>query len=336
MRLPVTEDQHARIAYLAGRPLSLEAGAIEVSIGNTPVLLLGPLADRPTDLGWLSVKIDREMEPVAPPPEDFGAALDELRATKSADELRSIDESSWLLDQCVDRLLDSAIPGHLVRHVAADVHRHALALGASGFMMRLHRPLVVSANGVKTSMLSNDPPDDGVLRVGEPVCVSLALAGPSGYWVHLTRTIALGSLGESDEDAQRSASAALASICRYLKPGSTFDEVADIARLAALDEGGVLHAISLEGTGLARTEAPDLNHSGQRAQTGHVIRARAWSTSPCGTSMSLQADTLVVEREVSRRLTTLPIGVLHVSQKSHIGRTGTGDTAESATRTVLR
>lgn len=344
-RLVLTAAPHdrARVSFLAGIPVSTSAGVVAFSPDHPATLLVTAFDERPQTTGWLEIA-DLEKPPahladlelarpagdagsvteLRVPADGVGAELDELRAVKSPEELRAVEESGWILDAVFEHLLDCTEPGRPVRQVAAQLHQRGLELGAVALRTRIHRSIPHGPASDSIMVLSSDAPDDAVIRVGSPLNISVALAGPTGYWTRLTRTIALGQLELADEAAARAASAALAAICRHLKPGRPASEAMRIAQLAAADEGGWIQKISIAGTGLAPSEPPSLQSPDASPATGNVVAVQVQASSADGSAVSLQTDTLIIEREVARRLTRLPIGVLHTLHRTQMGRTGDG------------
>jgi Xaa-Pro aminopeptidase len=316
---------HGWRTYLTGSRLDVSGGHVVVRADGIVEVIAGPATMLPSDLGWAVLRegptdlasLVRELGGTTigtVGPDDAARAADGavdltpellmLRAIKSDEELLEIEASAYLVDRVTERLLEWATPGSTPRQIGTALRARAFELGATDAVVVAHRMI----GDPDHRRISADPHDDRELRAGEPVQFGIAVAGPTGYWSATARPIGFAPTSDDDQTAARSAGAAVATMQRGLRAGAHTSDAIDVARQIAAEEGGALTAASITGIGLARVEWPDAS-AGFEAVEGMTLHVTAIARA--GAALAVQADTIVVEREASRLLSSFPIGVLH-------------------------
>lgn len=160
--------------------------------------------------------------------------FDAVRAIKSTEEIRGLEESAYILDQAFTRLLEVARPGITEREIGAEVYRESYRLGGEDplFLTMYHDTF---RDGKQYS--SFGPPRDRILGTHDVHTFSFEIIGPMGYWTELSRMVAFA---KPDAEQLRLACAVTAGIDAAeaaLVPGAS---PADVQRaiIAAVESHG--------------------------------------------------------------------------------------------------
>nr|WP_277606655.1 M24 family metallopeptidase [Rhodococcus aetherivorans] len=250
--------------------------------------------------------------------EDASAMFEQVRAVKTAAEIRGAEESAYISDRCFERLLEIARPGTTERAVAAEMYRVAYSLGAED-------PLFLT-------MYADDEPTGPCPTFGAPggreltahdvFIFSYELVGPAGYWMELSRMV---TFAPPTPEVQRLADAVcsgLAAGSAALRPGTTMSGVQrDV--IAAIEQHGVRSSYwSGHGLGLDVLEEPwvglemvqdNENHEAVTATAeGMVIALHPMLWDADSGAMGYMADTCVVEAGRTRTLSKFPTELYRV------------------------
>lgn len=289
-------DRQLRWSAGTGDLVALSADSVGAELllhlDNGPIGLLGP--DRSGSIGAILATAGIDLV-------DAGDELDVLRAIKHAHEIVDVEHAAHLADRCFEWLLADLVPGRTEAQIAGRISEIGLSMGAADVAVTMHH-LVPG----RPPRVSSDPPALRTTPLGALLLCTISLAGPRGHRVVLSRPIALGGLDEPTERAARGAGSALAAVARRTGPGTTLAQLVEAATAAALDEGAELESTSITGIGMASIELP--TSPDDVLQAGHVL-AVSCSCSADGVAVAVQADTLVVEDRVARRLAATAIGV---------------------------
>lgn len=127
--------------------------------------------------------------------------LAQLRAVKSEEEIALIRRAQGIADAAYKRFLSSVRRGMTEKQAAALLSGYILECGADGV------PFPVSAASGENSALEHPKPTDRKLSVGDFLVLRFG-AECGGYCSAVTRTIAVGEVGEVMEDVYNAAAAA--------------------------------------------------------------------------------------------------------------------------------
>lgn len=328
--LPVGRDD-ARLAQLADRVVRVDGAGQAAAVimpGRRGILLVDRRVSWSSDTGELVTKtvdavgpelaaivaggpvgvvgldhagsVERDLEAAGVDLVAVGPELDALRAVVTERELVDVEHAAHLADRCFEWLLAELLPGRTEAQIAAKIHETALSMGASSVDVAMHH--VVPGSRLR---LSSDQPGTAVAGLGTLLLCTITVAGPLGHHAVLCRPIAFGELDEPTERAARGAGSAVAAVARRAVPGATIAELERAASDAAADEGAVLHATTICGIGRAAFEQPSAATDAVR--TGHVLRVSCSCTADG--AAALQAETIVIDDRVARRLAATAIGV---------------------------
>ncbi len=239
---------------------------------------------------------------------DATHAFDEVRQTKSAEEIAGLEESAYILDQCFSRLLEIARPGITEREIGAEMYRVGHLLGGEDplFLTMYHDTL---RDGTQYSSFA--PPRGRVLGTHDVHTFSFEITGPMGYWTELSRMVAFA---KPSADQRRIAAAVIAGIGaaeQALNPGTS---PADVQRaiIAAVESHGAKSAYwSGHSIGIDVLEYPwvgldvvedDTNSGDELIGEGNTIAIHPMLIDEEHGVSGYMSDTFVVEAAGARKL----------------------------------
>jgi Xaa-Pro aminopeptidase len=186
----------------------------------------------------------------------LGAAVEELRAVKDADEVALIGECCAIADAALAGLLDSLRPGRAEREIAADLEGRMRALGADGPSFG-----TIVASG-PNSAIPHHHPTDRELAAGELLKLDFG-ALRAGYHSDMTRTVVLGPAADWQRELYALVDAAAAAGRAAVSDGATAPDVDSAAR-SVIEQAGqgerFMHGLG-HGVGLDVQERPWLGQS---------------------------------------------------------------------------
>ena len=126
---------------------------------------------------------------------EAGNIIDEVRAVKSAEELKLYRRSGEVADLAYRALLKALKPGRKEYEVVADAEHAAKSNGAEEvfYMIGSGSSPELKYNGML----------DRTLRQGDLVVFTLEIAGPGGYWTEISRAVSIGSPSKSAIEAHK-------------------------------------------------------------------------------------------------------------------------------------
>lgn len=151
---------------------------------------------------------------------DATAAIDPLRAVKSAEEIDLIRRAAAMQDEMLAKLRDFLRPGLKDFEVMAYADYVGKQLGSeTGYM------LGSSAPPGEPAMLRLRPFQGCEIRSGDVVLVQAENTGPGGYFTHLARVFVLGKTPPELKQAYDAMAAAQDYTVGLLKPGADCAEI---------------------------------------------------------------------------------------------------------------
>ena len=196
-------------------------------------------------------ELDRDGVELVP----LGHAVEELRTVKDDDEIALLAEACAITDRAFEAVLPMVRAGITERAVAVALERTMVDLGAE-------RPAFDSivASGPNGAIPHHEP-GDRVIQTGDLVTMDFgALYG--GYHADMTRTVAVGSIGDWQRDIYELVAAAQRAGLAAARPAATVADVDAAARdlIGAAGHGEDFgHGLG-HGVGLEIHEAPLLGH----------------------------------------------------------------------------
>jgi Xaa-Pro dipeptidase len=247
---------------------------------------------------------------------DASRLFEEVRVTKSAEELVGVEESAYILDRCFDRLLEISRPGITEREVGAEMYRVAHSLGGEDTLfLTMH----TAAQGSGAAGVTWGAPRDRVLRPSDLFIFSFEVTGPAGYWTEFSRMV---TFARPTEAMQRMASAVAEGISGAAgalgsgvhDPASVQDHVLDAAARHGVSSGYWSgHSIGLDvlEEPMIGAEVVEAAHDGPHDKpvpcgTGSVLALHPMLWDADTEVMGYMADTVVVEQGACRTLSTHP------------------------------
>jgi Xaa-Pro aminopeptidase len=237
---------------------------------------------------------------------DASALFERVRAAKSEEEIRGVEEAIYIADRCHERLLEIARPGLSKRQLGAETLRVCAEHGGEDpIFLTLDNLSPTGPERTRWSQPSND-----VVLPGELLQFSFELIGPSGYWVELCRMITFAEPSEEVLAIHAAVVATMDAAEQSLRPGATGPAVQG-EMLAAAKRAGT-HAAYWLGHGIGQDvlETPMLAMEPAPAGTpeGDPLTATmAFAVHPlllpdAGGPGGYMADTYAVEAAGTRRL----------------------------------
>ncbi len=173
-------------------------------------------------------------------------ALCDMRAVKSADELRALEAAQQMTDETFTYIIERIEAGRTEIDVMLDMEFYMRRLGSEGVSFDF---IVVS--GVNSSLPHGVPSEKKIER-GDFVTMDFG-AVSGGYHADMTRTVAVGSVSEEQRHVYETVLEAQRRAEEYIRPGLTCRDVDRVARdyiYAAGYEGcfghGLGHSVGLE------------------------------------------------------------------------------------------
>lgn len=151
---------------------------------------------------------------------DATAAIDPLRAIKSAEEIEFIRRTAAMQDEMLASLQDFIRPGLRDFEIMAYASYVGQQLGSeTGYM------LGSSAPPGEPAMLRLRPLQDRVIQAGDVVLVQAENTGPGGYFTHVARVFVLGRTPPDLKQAYAGMMAAQDYTVGLLKPGASCRDI---------------------------------------------------------------------------------------------------------------
>lgn len=285
-------------------------------------VLLGELGD-PQRVGIVGLgqimRIDdfRRLGELLPGTElvDASALFERVRAPKSREELRGVEEAAFIADRCHERLLEVARPGLSKRQLGAETLKVCAELGGEDpIFLTLDN---LSPSGPERTRWSQ--PSNEIVDPGELLLFSFELIGPCGYWVELCRMITFATPSEEALAIHAAVAAAMQAAERSLRPGSSVPAV-QAEMLSAAEDAGT-HAAYWLGHGIGQDviEAPMIAmEPGPGGEAEDPLTApMAFAIHPLlvpdrGGLAGYMADTYALEESGARRLSRHPLDLLNL------------------------
>ncbi|MFZ2173499.1 MAG: Xaa-Pro peptidase family protein [Rhodococcus sp. (in: high G+C Gram-positive bacteria)] len=249
---------------------------------------------------------------------DASAMFEQVRAVKSAAEIRGTEESAYIADRCFERLLEIARPGMTERAVAAEMYRVAYAHGGEDPLF-----LTMYADAEPTGPCPTfGAPGSRELTAHDVFTFSFELVGPAGYWMELSRMVTFAPPSPEVRQIADAVQAGMIAGSTALRPGTAMNDV-QRSVIAAVEEHGVTSSYwSGHGLGLDVLEEPwvglemvqDNEKSAAVSTTteGMVIAMHPMLWDAGSGAMGYMADTCVVEAGATRTLSKFPTELYRV------------------------
>ena len=256
---------------------------------------------------------------------DASHLFEQVRVSKSAEELIGVEESAYILDRCFDRLLEVAAPGRTEREIAAEMYRTATLLGGEDTLFLTMHTAENAANG--KSGVSWGVPRDRVLRSSDLFIFSFEVTGPRGYWTEFSRMVTFQRPSEEIEHMAAAVTDGIAASSGALAEGVEEPALIQERVLQSADRFGVTSGYwSGHSIGLDVLEAPmigadvvdnDLSQSTSEkpvpCSPGSIVTLHPMLWDPRHEVMGYMADTFVVEQDGCRVLSTHPTKLFQVA-----------------------
>ncbi len=243
---------------------------------------------------------------------DASREFDRLRAVKSAEEIRAVEESAYILDQAFTRLLEIARPGMTERDIAAEMYRIGYRLGGEDPLF-LTMYYTTFADGKQYA--SAGAPRDRVLRPHDVHTFSFELTGPEGYWTELARMVTFAPPSEDQRRVARALSVSLEEARKQLVPGADPSDVQRVV-LATAEEYGVTtknssgHSLGsdvIEQPMIAlAADAADPNRVIDRIAAGNAITVHPVLVDHAAGVSGYMSDVYIVGETGARKLSAHP------------------------------
>lgn len=193
--------------------------------------------------------------------------VEKIRAQKSAEELKVLEESVYLNEKVFTKILRILKPGMTEKEVAWEIERLSRSAGAEGVSFA---PIVASGpNAAKPHAVPTDRP----ISEGETIIIDMGMR-LNGYCSDMTRTLWLGRPNAKFKKVYRTVRkaqlAAIASLRAGLKARDADKIARDIITKAGYEQA-FRHSLG-HGVGLAVHEGPTLSpRSKDTLKTGMVV-----------------------------------------------------------------
>jgi Xaa-Pro aminopeptidase len=238
---------------------------------------------------------------------------------KSAEEVRGLEEASYITDQCLKRLLEVARPGTTRRWLGAEMLKTYAELGGED-------PIFLCMDGFARdgeARISWSRQDDAVLSPSDLFTFSFELIGPSGYWVELARMIVFAPPSEDKVAIHAAIVSAMEAAKVALRPGAAPEDVQGAIVSSADAAGTRLAWWSGHGIGQDVMEAPAIGREVMQDSSGAgragltVAESMVFAIHPLLVPVldgvaGYMADTYVVGAEEVRQLSKYPLDLLEV------------------------
>ncbi|MEH1017174.1 M24 family metallopeptidase [Micromonospora sp. CPCC 206060] len=250
---------------------------------------------------------------------DFSREFERIRAVKSDEEIAGAEESAYILDQCLARLLEIARPGAVEREIAAEMYKIGHQLGGED---ALFLTMYTEGCGPDTAATFGAP-RDRVLGTHNVHTFSFEITGPAGYWTELSRMV---TFARADAEVERMARAAARGIARGaggMRPGATPASVQQQVLDAVEAEGATSSYWSGHSLGLDVLEHPmiglDVVEDGGQShdgtlEAGFVVTLHPMVKDENAGVSGYMADTFVIDESGSRKLSEYPTGLYRISR----------------------
>jgi Xaa-Pro aminopeptidase len=285
-----------------------EVAGAEVHIARAPLPeLLAPRLDGTQRIGFESTRLSwAEAEGLRNAPgarEWVGVegALERLRAVKDTSEIAVIERVCRLADGVMRALVTSLQPGLSERSLTGRLEGLLREAGSEAFAFE---PIVVSG---ERGALPHGRSSERPIAEGELVTIDFG-AVLEGYHADLTRTVAVGEVGEEPRRWHATVERAVEAALALAGPGHRAHEL-DTAARTAIDEAGLgayfVHHLG-HGLGLEVHEEPRLApNSDQTLVEGMVVTIEPGVYLPGRGGVRIEED-VVITSEGHRVLTPLP------------------------------
>jgi len=179
--------------------------------------------------------------------------VESLRAVKEPGEIELISRAAEIADAAMDYIRGNVRPGMTEREAAWEIEKFMREKGSQPVPFD-----VIVASGPNAA-LPHAQPSARAIREAEPIVIDIG-ARVEGYASDLSRTLCLGTPGETFKKVYDTVLGAQAGAMAIVKPGMSGGEADQIARII-IEEGGYGEAFGHglgHGVGLAVHEKPRL------------------------------------------------------------------------------
>ncbi|MGV9672068.1 M24 family metallopeptidase [Gordonia sp. NPDC003504] len=250
---------------------------------------------------------------------DFSAEFERIRAVKSDAELRGAEESAYILDQCFARLVEIVRPGITEREVAAEMYRVGCRLGGEDpLFLSMHTDLD-NAHSHSTF----DTPRDRVLSAHDVHTFSFEIVGPAGYWTELARMVTFAHPDETTQRMARAAADGIAGGAKVMRSGVLPGDIQRRVLDGVHAQGAKSSYWTGHSLGLDVLEQPmiglDVVEDGEQSiqdtiEANMVITLHPMVADRTDVASGYMADTFVVARDGSRKLSEHPTGLYRIGR----------------------
>lgn len=193
---------------------------------------------------------------------DASELIEELRRTKSPEEVAMLERSGAIARKVVDTMIDTAAPGVRENELYAEMIRSQLVEGAEPNMFILMSSGPIEGHGSTPRRLvhGNDQPlcpSSRRLEVGDLVICEFHVSY-GGYLSAVEFTVALGEPPKALRDLHGVAVECLNAAVEAFRPGSTVKEVASAMREPVLSRGLDYLELGFHNHGLSSADFPTI------------------------------------------------------------------------------
>lgn len=256
---------------------------------------------------------------------DASHLFEEVRVSKSKEELIGVEESAYILDRCFDRLLEVARPGRSEREIGAEMYRTAALLGGEDTLFLTMHTDVQPASGHPGPTWG--VPRDRVLKPSDMFIFSFEVIGPRGYWTEFSRMVTFQRPTDAQQRMAKAVTDGITRSTEAMAMGIDDPVVVQERVLESAAHHGVTSGYwSGHSIGLDVLEAPmigadvvddDLSQSSAdkpvRIATGSIITMHPMLWDSSADVTGYMADTFVVEDLACRKLSCHPTQLFQLS-----------------------
>lgn len=232
---------------------------------------------------------------------DIETQLRDMRMTKSPDEIATIKQAIWVVEESLRRTLPKITVGITELDVVAELEFQTKKLGAQGPSFS-----TIVLGGQRTGLPHGDPTERPI-QGGELLLIDAGVF-VSGYVSDLTRTFAVGKINHVLEDMYDTVLQANLQAIETVRPHTPIASVDLAARDIIENKGYGEYFINRvgHGIGLEIHEYPSVHSKAQGVlQEGMVFTIEPGIYNPCIGGVRIEDDVLVTENGVEV-LTTFP------------------------------
>ena len=236
--------------------------------------------------------------------QDASELLNEVRWTKSPEEIGMIQETTEIAELCYSRLLKILRVGIDEMEVISEVYKVLVAHGVED-------KLILTTKGPSSPGFINFP-SPYIFKERDHYIFSVEISGPSGYWSQIIRPLCLGQTTPEYERLFEVGKTALEAGVSRLIPGNTIGEVAKTISEKVKERGFKTGHWSGHGMGLDLGDGIGLfPECPIKVKEGMVLTIHPHIMSSDGKQGLLLGDTFVVENSRARNFSnSLPNRIL--------------------------